>query len=56
MTMTRRLALAGALLLGTSSIALTDNEEAAVNQAIENLPADEHVQRCSQLQLTVCVE
>ena len=37
MTMTRRLALAGALVLGTSSLASADNEEAAVNQAIENL-------------------
>ena len=37
MTMTRRLALAGALVLGTSGIAFADNEEAAVNQAIENL-------------------
>ena len=37
MTMTRRLALAGALVLGTSGVAFADNEEAAVNQAIENL-------------------
>jgi ketosteroid isomerase-like protein len=37
MTLTRRLALAGALVLGTSSATFADNEEAAVNQAIENL-------------------
>ena len=37
MTLTRRLALAGALLLGTSTITFADNDEAAVNQAIENL-------------------
>ncbi|MGB9367354.1 MAG: nuclear transport factor 2 family protein [Xanthobacteraceae bacterium] len=37
MTMTRRLALAGALVLGSSGFTLADNEEAAVNQAIENL-------------------
>lgn len=37
MTMTRRLALAGALVLTSSGLALADNEEAAVNQAIENL-------------------
>ena len=37
MTLTRRLAFAGALVLGTFTIAFADNEEAAVNQAIENL-------------------
>ena len=37
MTMTRRFALAGALVVGTSGLAFADNEEAAVNQAIENL-------------------
>ena len=37
MTLTRRLALAGAVVLGTSTITFANNEEAAVNQAIENL-------------------
>ena len=37
MTLTRRLALAGAVVLDTSTISFADNDEAAVNQAIENL-------------------
>ena len=44
--MTRRLALAGALVLGTSSLAFADNEEVAVNQAIENFAQGDA--RCRQ--------